>query len=49
MKCDVCDEKITSCDKCGNNFVDGDSLNCGGFDEGHICSTCVGSEGSATK
>jgi len=41
MKCDICDEKVTTCDECGKKFHKGFTIFCNtdGFDK-HECSDC---------
>ena len=43
MKCDICEDKVTVCDDCGEKFHKGDILYC---ENGiHICPDCIGEEG----
>lgn len=41
MKCDDCDEKITRCSECTDDFEEGQDIYCCGFEE-HKCFGCGG-------
>ena len=45
--CDVCDEKIITCDECGLQFDLGDTIFCSEIGYGgHFCENCSNEEGT---